>query len=429
VLVAKQKGENTTAAGTTPIKLLPDRVPLLSMSPPGSSLQFIPDKEEVFSITPSVEGAPPPPAPVNLSWVESTTADFSHPNATRVHVDVTSNEIKLSRLTTHGNLTLNNTRTILGGEYYYDQIELKNNSTLYVTPGQVLKIYAVSITVDATSEIITDDRGYLGGGGGEIGDGPGYGNPGYNGSGGGGASYGNVGGNGGLGGKAISGDAGTGGDLYGDNSSSLIEFGSGGGGGGYGEGSKVKPFVGDASGGNGGTGGGALLLDAEKITIAGTISADGALGKNGQNVGKGIAGGGGGGSGGAIIIRGRDVSITGTLSAQGGLGGTGGSGTTSTGDYGGGGGGGGAGGRIKVFYENASLYTPPLPPSRYSVDGGTGGTGGTGGSGDGFPGGNGSTGSFYENQTTYISLVPHYSTGSYVSRVHDTGIPQRAMAT
>ena len=124
VLVAKQKGENTTAAGTTPIKLLPDRVPLFSISPPGSSLQFIPDKEEVFLITPTVEGAPSP-AQVNLSWVESTTADFSHPNATRVHVDVTSNEIKLSRLTTHGNLTLNNTRTILGGEYYYDQIELK----------------------------------------------------------------------------------------------------------------------------------------------------------------------------------------------------------------------------------------------------------------------------------------------------------------
>ena len=50
--------------------------------------------------------------------------------------------------------------------------------------------------------------------------------------------------------------------------------------------------------------------------------------------------------------------------------------------------------------------------------GGAGGSKGGTGADDGL---NGSNGVFYENETTYISTAPHYSTGYYVSRVNDTG--------
>ncbi len=412
--IVLKKGESELAGGAIPVKMAPDKVPILGMSPPGSSLNFLPDTE-IFKITPAVTGGPTPPSPVNYFWEETTTADFMNADAVRVKVDVTSDEIKLSKLSTHGDLILDGTAAIRGDEYYYDRVEIVNGGTLYVAPCQFLKIYANQITIDSTSKIFADGRGYLGGDGGTIGSGMGYGNPGYTGGGGGGAGYGGDGGNGGLGGDITS-EAGAGGDSYSDDTSSVIEFGSGGGGGGYGEGAAGTPFVG-ANGGDGGNGGGAILLSAEKITIAGTISADGSHGRNGAESSGKAGGGGGGGSGGTIIIRGRDVSISGTLSAKGGLGGAGGNGSTGNADSGGGAGG-GAGGRIKVFYENTSLYTS----TSYShpVDGGAGGAGGAGGKNAGENGVSGSSGSFYESGTTYISSVPHYSFGYYVSRVYDT---------
>ena len=410
-IVLKQ-GESELAGGAAPVKMVPDKVPILGMSPPGSNLDFLPDNE-IFKITPTVTGGATSPTIANFSWVESTTADFSDTNATSVKVDVTSDEIKLSKLTTHGDLILDGTAAIRGGEYYYDRVEIINGGTLYVAPGEFLKIYASQITIDSDSKIFADGRGYLGGDGGTIGSGMGYGNPGSVGGGGGGAGYGNDGGDGGPGGGGSG--VGAGGDFYGNDSSSSIESGSGGGGGGYGEGGAGSPFVG-ANGGDGGNGGGAILLHAEKITIDGTISANGSHGRNGAESSGKAGGGGGGGSGGTILIRGRDVSISGTLSAKGGPGGAGGNGSTGSADSGGGGGG-GAGGRIKVFYENASLYT-----STYShpVDGGDGGAGGAGGA-PGTLGENGLIGSFYPNGTPYITSVPHYSSGYYVSRVHDTG--------
>ena len=408
-IVLKQ-GESELAGGAAPVKMVPDKVPILGMSPPGSNLDFLPGNE-IFKITPTVTGGATSPTIANFSWVESTTDDFSNTTAKRVKVDVTLDRIKLSKLSTHGDLILDGTAAIRGGEYYYDRVEIINGGTLYVAPGEFLKIYASQITVDPTSKIFADGRGYLGGDGGMIGSGMGYGNPGDYGGGGGGAGYGNDGGDGGEGGEATS-VAGTGGDSYGNDTLPSIEFGSGGGGGGYGEGGSGSPFVG-ANGGDGGNGGGAILLHAEKITIAGTISANGSNGRNGAE-GKQAGGGGGGGSGGTILIRGRDVSISGTLSAKGGPGGAGGNGTAS--GNGGGGAGGGAGGRIKVFYENASLYTTPA----YSVDGGAVGVGGLGkiSGTDGDPG---LDGSFHEDGTSYITSVPHYSSGYYVSRVHDTG--------
>ncbi|GAI82495.1 unnamed protein product, partial [marine sediment metagenome] len=205
--------------------------------------------------------------------------------------------IKLSKLSTHGELPLDGTAAIRGGEYYYEQVKIINGGTLYVAPGEFLKIYASQIIIDSASKIFADGRGYLGGDGGIIGSGMGYGNPGYLfGGGGGGAGYGSKGGNGGEGGDTTSSEAGPGGESYGNKTLSSIESGSGGGGGGYGEGGAGTPFVG-ANGGDGGNGGGAILLHAEKITIAGTISADGSHGRNGAESSGKAGGGGGGGSG------------------------------------------------------------------------------------------------------------------------------------
>jgi len=410
-IVLKQ-GESELAGGAAPVKMVPDKVPILGMSPPGSNLDFLPDNE-LFKITPTVTVGATSPTIANFSWAESTTADFSNTTAKRVKVDVTLDRIELSKLSTHGDLILDGTAAIRGGEYYYDRVEIINGGTLYVAPGEFLRIYASQITVDSDSKIFADGRGYLGGDGGAIGSGMGYGNPGDYGSGGGGAGYGSNGGAGGIGESSEVGSNGTGGASYGNDSSSSIEFGSGGGGGGYGEGGSGTPFVG-ANGGDGGNGGGAILLHAEKITIAGTISANGSNGRNGAESSGKAGGGGGGGSGGTVLIRGRDVSISGTLSAKGGPGGAGGNGTASGKD--GGGAGGGAGGRIKVFYNNTSLYTPPSNTSKY-VAGGAGGAAGEAGT-DGL---SGSAGSFYKSETTYSPSIPLYSAGYYESRVHDTG--------
>ncbi len=409
--IVLKKGESELAGGAIPVKMAPDKVPILGMTPPGSSLNFLPDTE-IFKVSPTVTGGPTPPPPAPDSWEETTTADFTDAETVRVNVDTTFNAIKLLRLTMHGDLILDNAITTLSGEYHYDKVEITNNSIIYLVPGYYLKLYANTITIDSTSKIIADDRGFLGGDGGKIGGGAGYGSFGYSGSGGGGAGYGENGGDGGLGGNTTSEeDAGTGGGSYGDSTSSSIEFGSGGGGG-YGEAHHANPFSG-AAGGDGGDGGGAVLLDAAQITIAGDIFADGSNGMDGAEA-EIAGGGGGGGSGGAIIIRGVGVSISGTLSAQGGHGGAGGGGSPPS-RCGGGGGGGGAGGRIKISYESINEVG-----ANYVVTGGTGGAGGTG-SPSGDNGDNGGTPLIDKDPTTYISTVPHYSAGYYVSRVYDTG--------
>jgi hypothetical protein len=416
VLVAKQGGNITGAAGNVPIKMSPDRVPLLGMSPPGSVLSFKPQAWEVFEILPWV-GAPPGPFSIcNFTIEENTTSDFSDPNATRVNVDVTFDSIKLAHMSIQGDLSLNNTVTTLSGEYQYDTVTITNNSIVYLVPGYYLKIYANSIFLDATASIIADDRGYLGGDGGKIGGGPGAGSCGYYGSGGGGAGYGSTGGDGGLGGYAVdygtANDEGMGGVSYGDSLPLSFDFGSGGGGGGYGEGSTGTPHQGTV-GGDGGNGGGAVFMDAPQIRLDGVISAEGSDGASGAKAAT-ASGGGGGGSGGTIVIRGYDVNLSSaTLSAKGGTGGDGGEGANS---YKGGGGGGGSGGRIKIFYEDSAYTTPS-----YSVAGGAGGLDNHGKGTSGENGEPGNNGVFYDEQTTHISSVPHYSFGYYVSKVYDTG--------
>ena len=410
ITVAKEGGQN--AAGTSVIKMKPDRVPVIGISPPGSCLEVRPDNEQL-NITPYIGASPIATTVYNFSWIENTTANFSN-YTKKANVDTNFDTIKLSRVDIADNLTITNTTTALTGVHYYDKVEIRN-STVYLIPNKYLKLYANTIYIDATSRIIADECGYLGGDGGNLGAGPGFGRYGYNGSGGGGAGYAGAGGAGGLRNDSISGrDEGDGGFSYGDNTSLSFVLGSGGAGGGCGEGIHGVSHQGEP-GGYGGNGGGAVLLNAPQINIYGNISANGAAGSAG--IGADLSsGGGGGGSGGIIIIQGGEVNLSSaTLSANGGEGGTGGIGQ-GPGD-GGGGGGGGAGGRIKIFYGNASLYGSSTP-THHEVKG-IGGDGG-GGKTARAQGSNGTTGIFYENQTAYDSEAFYEDSGYYESRVFDT---------
>ena len=162
-----------------------------------------------------------------------------------------------------------------------------------------------------------------------------------------------------------------------------------------------------------------MLLDAPQISIYGNISVNGSYGAPGFEADK-ASGGGGGGSGGTIIIRGYEVNLSSArLYAQGGAGGAGGEKSTGQ-TYGGGGGGGGGGGRIKIFYDNTSLYDNATLSST-TLAGGIGGAGGAGGNTDGQDGTTGNTSFIYENQTTYVSTHPYNTFGYYESRVYDTG--------
>lgn len=379
---------------STNIKMSPDKVPILGMTPPGSSMDLNPDDSELEIIVP-VEGG----GGGSDSWV-IPYAGFSdyYDEANSSRVSVSATEVTLSSPTTT-NLILDNEELELPGDlsppyiHYYDEVVIKNNSVLSVTNSTgVLRIYAKNITLDASSEIAVNGQGNPGGESGSAGSGYGYGEPADVNSddGGGGAGYGGSGGDGG------GGYAGYGGMKYGDRTSVFVQTGSGGGGGG-------NEYYG--TGGKGGNGGGGIWLDAETITIEGEISTSGENGENGDAPGSYDAGGGGGGSGGGILIRGKDVTISSSaeLAAKGGKGGRG----HDSGD----GGGGGAGGRIKVFYEFGDVDPD------WTVDAGTGGYGSPYGE-------SGDEGTYYVEQIAYATSpddVIYYSSGYFVSDVYDTG--------
>jgi hypothetical protein len=387
VLVDGIKGE--AFERTTTIKMSPDKVPIFGTSTPGSNLVFNPGAEKFELIVPGGGGSGG-----SGSWTipnSSFTDYYDAGDSNRVSA---SSEVTLSGPTAT-DLILDNTQMELTGDitypfvHNYGQLILKNNSVLSVTPATgVLRIYARNITVDASSKINADGRGNPGGGSEASGSGTGYGIAAvtdYD-DGGGGAGYGGEGGDGG------GTYAGVGGVKYGDETSVFIQMGSGGGGGGD------EPY---GTAGAGGTGGGAIWLDAERITIYGTVSVKGANG--GAGSGSNDCGGGGGGSGGGILICGKYVTITGTLYAKGGNGGNG--------YWNGDGGGGGGGGRIKVFYEVGTVS--PIT----SVSNGNGGSGSPGGQ-------NGKDGTYYKKQAAYITSptdVTYYSSGYFVSTVHDAG--------
>ena len=370
------KGEGgALAAGSTPIKMTPDKVPIFGMSPPGSSFNFLPDDGKFEIIADVGEGGG---GAGGRPWEQNS---FTDPNATYYRVDNSSNELKLAKITyDYPNLILDDPSESerLENVQYYDQVVITNGGTLYVAIG-FLKLVANNITVGPGGNIIADGKGSWGGTNDRDGKGLGGGTHGESQGGGGGAGYGGDGGDGGNGGD--------GGDAYGNaTSNSSIQQGSGGGGG----------ATGKWGGGSGGNGGGAIWLDAEEINISGgTISVNGDDGLDGcHHV---HDGGGGGGSGGGILIHGRNVTISGTISANGG---DGGSGSNS--------GGGGGGGRIKIFHD--SSYTGPSSSSDPSVNV----SGGNGGN-------SGDNGTFHEEQTTYTSAIPYVEDGYYISEVYDTG--------
>ncbi|MGB2729045.1 MAG: hypothetical protein WBD09_11380 [Halobacteriota archaeon] len=379
---------------TTHVKMSPDNVPILGISPPGSNLIIDPEDEKFEVIVPVGGGGGG-----SGNWTipnSGFTYYYDTDNSNRV--SVSDDEVMLSSPTTENLILPDGTEKEkeLTGDlfypyiHYYDQVVIKNNSVLSVASGTgVLRIHASSITIDNSSKIDIDGRGNPAGSG----TGPGGAGSSYSkgpkdyAGGGGGAGYGGEGGDGGGGSYG-----GSGGTKYGDDESVFVQMGSGGGAGGE---------YGGATGGAGGAGGGGIWLDAEEITIEGTISANGADGGDGSD---GLAGGGGGGSGGGILIRGKEVTISGTLSANGGDGGNG----YADGD----GGGGGGGGRIKIFYELDS----DIPDG--SVAGGQRGSGSP-------PPGSGAGGFYHDGYPkAYVTSptdVTYYSSGYFVSTVHDTG--------
>ncbi|MCG9911991.1 MAG: DUF2341 domain-containing protein [Flavobacteriales bacterium] len=244
--------------------------------------------------------------------------------------------------TISGGASLNLTGTIVT-----DWFQLDAGDVLTLDTGSPLSISARKIIINGT--VNGTGAGYAGGasgsGSGNVGSGPGGGTPAspMN-SGCGGGSYGGIGGTGGF----DAGDTpGFGGAIYGTDSGTDFDMGSGGG----------------ASDLNfGGNGGGAFAMNAEYITITGTINMNGT---SAQQPGGGR--GAGGGAGGSVVAVGKDLFISGTISANGGSGSIG---TSTANDDGGS----GAGGRIKFLHSGTLTNTGTT-----SVLGGPVGTNGTGG--------------------------------------------------
>lgn len=235
----------------------------------------------------------------------------------------------------------------LTGNIVTDWFQLDGGDILTLTNEAPLSINARKIIINGT--VIGNGAGFAGGaagsGVGNIGAGPGGGttsNPMNSGCGGG--SYGGVGGTGGF---DLGDSPGIGGAINGTDSGTDFNMGSGG----------------AASDINfGGAGGGAFAMNAEYITVTGTINMDGA---SAQQPGGGR--GAGGGSGGSVIAIGRELFIGGTITANGGGGSIG---TSTANDDGGS----GSGGRIKFFYTGSITNIATI-----SVVGGPVGTFGTGG--------------------------------------------------
>ncbi|MFZ5446335.1 MAG: MopE-related protein [Myxococcota bacterium] len=220
-----------------------------------------------------------------------------------------------------------------------------------------------NINIAGTSKVIVRN----GAGSGDCGTGS-SGNGDGNGSGlggGGGGGFGNAGGRGGHSGGAGGGQAGA---ANGNNTLTPLRGGCAGGSG------RSAPND------NGGSGGGALqLVSANALTVSGTITAPG---RGGQGGATGGGGGGGGGSGGGILLEANTVSLGGTVTANGGGGGegngnnAGGDGTElSTGALGGFGAGSGAG---NGGLGGAAATTPGNGEDVGNNNGGGGGGGGVG---------------------------------------------------
>ncbi|MBN2014244.1 MAG: hypothetical protein JW778_03600 [Candidatus Altiarchaeota archaeon] len=293
-------------------------------------------------------------------------------------------------------LILNGGTATLSDTKNYETVNLTNGAILHVGEhgvggGGRLRINALRVYVDSTSQIIGEGSGYVGGQGstvcsnnpGEDGEDP-YGGPakdradrigagegGYSigskveGAGGGGGAYGGTGGVGGNE-KGNKGIPGLGGSIYGSSDSYEARMGSGGGGG-------AASCFKAAGGGKGGDGGAALeIVAAHSITIEGSIDCGGQTGGNGLVSGGSDGGGGGGGAGGGVLLASPRLNFTGAIDVSGGTGGSGGGS--------GGGGGGGSGGRVKLVgctlnITGESLVEGGSPGASAGVDGTAGGNG------------------------------------------------------
>ena len=238
------------------------------------------------------------------------------------------------------------------------------NSSLHAGNDSVknftLNISATNFTLDINSLLNLTGTGHRGGALSVAGQGPGGGN----------VLYGGGGGHGGEGGLGTALD-GKGGAPYG-SALNPITLGSGGGGG-------------NTAGDIGAAGGGAVIITASRVSLDGTISADGQTvpGTTGSN-------GAGGGAGGSISIVADTLLGSGFLSAAGGRG----RGNPSGGVTGGGGGG---GGRIFVRYNTSSF-----PFTSINVSAGLGGIAPSGTPGkDGKPG----TAGLFDTNDDFLTVV------------------------
>lgn len=286
--------------------------------------------------------------------------------------------------------------------------QVSGGNWIYTVSNQPFAVFAATVniigTIDASGAGAPGGAGGSGSptGGGVTGSGPSPGTSGpYSSSGGsvnagGGGGYGGAGGNGSLhpGSPDSPGQGGIStGTIDLDSipmSTSSVSMGSGGGGG-TGQ-QLVVSTEPPHDGGVGGYGGGSIYIEADSITVSGTILVNGSAGSDGINSAtitwsnSSGAGGGGGGSGGGILLRGLNVLDLETgigsppgLHADGGAGG----GADGYSAYGGGGGG---GGRVKLFYgdsltNNISISTAVGPAGTISFGDSNSTTGVSGSSG------------------------------------------------
>jgi len=203
-------------------------------------------------------------------------------------------------------------------------LKIKANNLVLQSESKIisnLDIESEEISIDSTSAILADGKGFSAGqgpGSGKVGQTGGGGCSGYN-----YCSFASGGGYGGIGGQGSYSSCGAvvdGGTFYGDLKTPL-DFGSGGG------------------GETAGAAGGAIQIVTNSLNLDGQISVNG---ENGKVLG--ACGGSGGGSGGSILIKTNILEGSGKILANGGKG-------YSTL------GGGGAGGRIAIYYDSKDNFT------------------------------------------------------------------------
>ena len=404
--------EDPTASAATHIGMVPQSAPLIGIYASGGTLSFAPEAQRyTIACAPSTDLGPPSAGNWNASS-NTPTDNFTIYDA--YHIEVIPSYGARLELSQEEDMNFSSGGTdYFPGNYWLDDFTVTNNTTVVVS---TLLIRAKTITIDEGSRITADGLGGAGGATMEDGTGSynGFGEGGtYHSVGGGGAGYG---GEGGAGGNYSSYLGGAGGSLYGNATNQSVEIGSGGGGGG-----NEEDRWRELPGGHGGNGGGYIWLEAQNISITGTISANGSFGYPGIDAGHGghdrdASGGGGGGSGGGILINGDNVRISGMLFAVGGDGGDGGDGMEKqgSGSNSGSGGGGGAGGRIKVFYYSSD---PGDINSYANVSGGAhgekglhdGGTNGTAGD----------PGTLHNESRLFTMRYPYYSYGYLMSDLTD----------